>query len=59
MSMISHKMNEVMHLLKVARRLDANLLINIGPRGDGSIHPDDEKALREVGERIRRFGYPQ
>jgi len=33
-------------------------LMNIGPRGDGSIHPDDERALRAIGERIRRQGFP-
>jgi hypothetical protein len=25
---------------------------------DGSVHPDDEKALREVGRRIRAEGWP-
>ena len=51
--------DEVMFLLKVARSLDANLLLNIGPRGDGSVHPDDVGALKEVGRRIRRDGFPQ
>ena len=41
-----------------ARKLGANLLMNIGPRKDGSIHPDDEKALREVGRRLRAEGSP-
>lgn len=48
--------DEVMFLIKVARSLNANLLINVGPVADGSIHPDDEKALREVGRRLRRKG---
>lgn len=50
--------DEVMYLLEMASRLNANLLMNIGPRGDGSIHPADEKALRELGKRIREKGFP-
>ena len=46
--------DEVMFLIEVARSLDANLLINIGPRADGSIHPADEEALREAARRLRR-----
>lgn len=51
--------DQVMYLLKVARRLNANLLMNIGPRGDGSIHPADKKALLEVGRQIRHSGWPK
>ena len=50
--------DEVMYLLEMARRLNANLLLNIGPRGDGSIHPDDRQALLEVGRRLRKDGLP-
>jgi alpha-L-fucosidase len=49
---------EVWFLLKVARSQAANFLLNIGPRGDGSIHPDDNESLREVGRRIREEGFP-
>jgi alpha-L-fucosidase len=49
--------DEVMYLLEMARRLNANLLMNIGPRGDGSIHPDDRHALLEVGRRLRKDGF--
>jgi alpha-L-fucosidase len=49
---------EVWFQLSVARHLDANLLMNIGPRGDGSIHPDDERVLRETGEGLRERGWP-
>jgi len=45
--------DDVAFLLKVAWSRDANLLLNVGPRGDGSIHPDDQAALREVGQRLR------
>jgi alpha-L-fucosidase len=48
--------DEVVYLLEKARSLGANMLLNIGPRGDGSIHPHDEKTLREVGRRLRRRG---
>lgn len=50
--------DEVMFLIRVARAQNANLLMNIGPKADGSIHPDDEKALTEVGRRIRANGFP-
>lgn len=50
--------DEVMYLLEKARYLEANILLNIGPRGDGSIHPHDEKTLREVGRRLRSRGFP-
>ena len=49
---------EVMDLLEKARSLKANLLLNIGPRGDGSVHPADVKALTEIGRRIRNNGFP-
>lgn len=50
--------DEVWFLLKVAGSLDANLLMNVGPRPGGEIHPNDEAALKEVGRRIRETGYP-
>jgi alpha-L-fucosidase len=51
--------DEVWELLEVARSQHANLLMNVGPRADGSIHPDDEAALRAVGDRIREHGFPE
>lgn len=51
--------DEVYSWLKYSRFTDSNMLMNIGPRGDGSIHPDDEKALTEVGEMIDRKGWPE
>ena len=44
--------DEVMYLYEKARSLGANMLLNIGPRGDGSIHPDDKKTLTEIGRRL-------
>jgi alpha-L-fucosidase len=49
--------DEVMYLLQKARTSDANLLMNIGPRADGSIHPDDDRALRIVGHAIGEQGF--
>jgi len=53
----------VRHIVKQGKlsevlRQDRNLLLNVGPRGDGSIHPADVAALRAAGERIRRDGFP-
>ncbi len=44
--------------LAAARQGRANLLLNTGPRGDGSIHPEHARVLRELGARIRRDGFP-
>ena len=44
---------EVIKMLSSAADQNANLLLNTGPLGDGSIHPEDVKTLREVGQRIR------
>jgi alpha-L-fucosidase len=41
--------DEVMEMLAEARVMNANLLLNVGPLPDGSIHPDDIATLREVG----------
>lgn len=45
--------DEVMYLYEKARSLGANMLLNIGPRGDGSIHPHDKQTLIEVGRRLQ------
>lgn len=50
--------DEVWQDLKQAARLKANLLLNIGPLGDGSVHPDDVATLRAVGARLRKEGFP-
>lgn len=46
--------DEVMRMLTEAAEQKANLLLNAGPLGDGSIHPNDQATLREVGLRLRR-----
>ena len=55
-----HKtVQEVWDTLKNAGAAKANLLLNSGPMPDGSIDPEDEPVLREVGRRIREEGYPE
>jgi alpha-L-fucosidase len=44
--------------LEAAARLDANLLLNIGPLGDGAVHPEQQRILRNMGARIRKDGFP-
>ncbi|NQV32237.1 MAG: alpha-L-fucosidase, partial [Phycisphaeraceae bacterium] len=50
--------DQVMEMLKKAKGMGANLLLNTGPRSDGSIHPDDVKTLQEVGRRLRETVLP-
>lgn len=45
--------DEVMTMLAEAGEKRANLLLNVGPLPDGSIHPDDIATLKEVGRRRR------
>jgi alpha-L-fucosidase len=44
--------------LVAAAQAKANLLLNTGPRRDGSIHPQHVQVLREIGARIRKNGFP-
>jgi alpha-L-fucosidase len=46
--------DEVEQVVRGAWAQGANLLLNTGPLGDGSIHPDDERTLREVGRRLKQ-----
>ncbi|MBT3376294.1 MAG: alpha-L-fucosidase precursor [Lentisphaerae bacterium] len=46
--------DEVLAKLDSVRGKGANLLLNIGPLGDGSVHPDDVTALRAAGALLRR-----
>ncbi len=45
--------DQVMDLLADAAALDANLLLNIGPKPDGSFPQEDIDALLEVGKRLK------
>jgi alpha-L-fucosidase len=44
--------------LVAARQGHANLLLNSGPMGDGSIPTEHARVLRALGDRIRREGFP-
>jgi alpha-L-fucosidase len=48
--------DQVMDTYAEIRGLDANMLLNIGPLGDGSVYPEDVNTLRELGKRIRARG---
>ena len=50
--------DELYSLLGHARENDCNLLLNVGPMADGSIHPEHKRILLELGEKIRREGFP-
>ena len=45
---------EVGRIVRSAWSQGANLLLNTGPLGDGSLHPGDAATLREVGRRLRQ-----
>ncbi len=44
---------EVLEQYKITRRNGANFLLNVAPRGDGSIHPDDYAALKDFATIVR------
>ncbi len=39
-------------MLSNAKKINANLLLNVGPKGDGSFPKEDILALKEVGEKL-------
>lgn len=45
---------EVLKMLEEAKQLNANLLLNIGPMGDGSIPEEDRITLQEVGRVLKK-----
>jgi len=45
--------SEVIKMLEEAKQLNANLLLNIGPMGDGSIPEADRITLQEVGRVLK------
>ncbi|MGQ0702688.1 MAG: alpha-L-fucosidase [Gemmatimonadales bacterium] len=47
---------ELIRTLVRAAGSDANLLLNIGPRPDGTVQPEAEERLRAVGEWLGRYG---
>ena len=43
--------DEILQMLKEAAAIDANLLLNVGPKGDGSFPEEDITALEEAGKK--------
>ena len=50
---------EVLELLNTCAKMNANLLLNIGPRPDGTILEENVKTLKEVGEYLDKHGFPE
>lgn len=50
---------EVMDLLDYCAKVNANLLLNIGPRPDGSILEENVRVLKEVGRKLKEDGFPR
>ena len=50
--------DEVWETIKKARESNCNLLLNTGPLPDGSIDKYDDRILRQIGERLRKEGFP-
>lgn len=54
-----HKtVDEAWEAIERAGRAGANLLLNTGPRADGSLDPADVEVFKALGERIAADGYP-
>ncbi len=50
----NHKSSaEIIKMLEEAKKANANLLLNVGPKGDGSFPEEDIKALTEAGKIIK------
>ena len=49
-------LQNVVHLLTDVITGGGNLLLNVGPRPDGSIEPEQEKRLLEVGQWLAKYG---
>ncbi len=44
--------DDIIAMLDEANKMNANLLLNVGPKGDGSFPEEDVTALREAGKRL-------
>ena len=48
--------DQIIRLLVGAVGRDGNMLLNVGPRADGEIEPEQVQRLREVGDWLRTYG---
>ena len=46
--------DEILGMLADAASMNANLLLNVGPKGDGSFPDEDISALEEAGRRLKQ-----
>ena len=46
------KADDIMQMLEDARAINANLLLNVGPKGDGSFPQEDIAAITEAGAKL-------
>ena len=44
--------DDILQMLEDASTMNANLLLNVGPKGDGSFPEEDIRALTEAGQRL-------
>ncbi len=49
---------EVLELLDNCAKMNANLLLNIAPYPDGRIQEENIKTLKEVGNHLKKYGFP-
>jgi alpha-L-fucosidase len=49
-------LKQVVSLMVLANGGDGNLLLNVGPRGDGTIQPSEVERLHQVGDWMRKYG---
>lgn len=47
--------DDILKMLSDAQKLNANLLLNVGPRGDGSILEEDIISITEAGSRLSKI----
>ncbi len=45
---------DIIKMLEDAQKIGANLLLNIGPKGDGSISEEDKLSIAEAAKRIKK-----
>jgi len=46
---------EILATYRSVRSRDAIFFLNVGPRSFGDIHPEEQQALRKIGQAIRRY----
>lgn len=54
---VQDKVNEKLRDLINVVSYGGNFLLNIGPKGDGSVVPFEEKVLKHIGQWLQKYGY--